>query len=144
MKKYLLFSLLLIIGVALAPLARTADASLLIRGAWIKQLPPIIPVRAGYVRISNPTDRPVRLVAGDSPDFERIEMHETRMANGNMTMLKAASFAVPAHGELLLQPGGKHLMLFNPARPLEAGDQVEIDLRFDHGDARPVRFTVRP
>ena len=120
-----------------APALQVADA-------WIKQLPPVIRVRAGYARIRNDDDRPHRLVGARSPDFERIEMHRTLLQDGHMKMVRAEAFEVPPHGELALAPGGRHLMMFSPRRPLPAGTEVPVTLRFADGSEVEARFRVRP
>jgi copper(I)-binding protein len=43
-------------------------------------------------------------------------------------------------GELVLKPGGKHVMLMGLVRPLEPGATIEITLNFDK--AGPVKVQV--
>lgn len=144
MMKFVGYAFSGVLGLVFASMACGGGGQLDISDAWIKQLPPIIAVRAGYVRISNPTDRAMKLVGVDSVDFERADMHETMMADGTMKMVKAGAFAIPSRGELLLQPGGKHLMLFVPTHPLAVGDEAVINLEFDDGSVRAVPFRVKP
>jgi len=104
----------------------------------------VVPVRAGYVTIVNPGSTPLRLVAVSGDDFDRVELHETQTLDGTMKMVRHESFDIPPKGSLRLQPGGKHLMLFDPARPLVAGDETAIELQFDDGGSRRVLFKIKP
>ncbi len=115
-----------------------------ISNAWIKQLPPVVPVRAGYVTLVNPGKQPLRLIAVSGGDFDRVELHESLVSDGTMKMLQREAFDIPPGGKLVLQPGGKHLMLFDPARPLNAGDRTELVLEFDDGGQRSIPFEIRP
>ncbi len=125
-------------------LAQAGSEQLEIRDAWIKQLPPVVPVRAGYVTLINTGTTPLRLVAVNGEDFDRVEMHETQTLNGSMKMVRHEAFDIPPKGSLSLQPGGKHLMLFDPTRPLVAGDKTEIELQFDDGRSRRILFEIKP
>ena len=144
MRRVLATTLLGLAGLLLVSASRTGAESPRIDDAWIKYLPPVVQVRAGYLRVRNPGDRPVDLTGAESPDFERIEMHETLMKGDSMRMVRAESFTVPAHGELVLAPGGRHLMMFAPTRRLNPGDRVEVELEFGNGGRVPAIFEVRP
>jgi copper(I)-binding protein len=113
-------------------------------GAWIKQLPPVVPMRAGYVAISNESKTSVSIVAAQSDAFELVEMHETLMADGMMKMVQRESIELPARSKVELKPGGAHLMLITPKRNLAVGDKVAIEVSFDDNTTRKVEFEVRP
>ena len=134
----------LLLCLALPLMVQASSEQLQISNAWIKQLPPVVPVRAGYITLVNTGKQPLRLVAVSGPDFDRVELHETQMADGTMKMVQHEAFDIPPGGKLQLQPGGKHLMLFDPTRPLVAGDSTELELEFDDGGRRSVRFEIRP
>ncbi len=137
------FSTVLLLALCSA-LAQAGSEQLEIRDAWIKQLPPVVPVRAGYVSLVNTGNTPLRLVAASGEDFDHIELHETLTVDGTMKMLRREAFDIPPKGSLRLQPGGKHLMLFDPAQPLVAGKETAIELQFDDGGSRRVMFKIKP
>ena len=72
MKKIALLALLLF-----STLSQADSSKIRFNDGWIKQLPPVIPMRAGYLQISNPTDQAHTITALHSDAFEKIEMHET-------------------------------------------------------------------
>jgi hypothetical protein len=48
-------------------------------------------------------------------------------------MLPVPELTIPAAGSVLLEPGGLHLMLFDPVRPLLQGDSVTLVLHRSDG-----------
>ena len=84
---------------------------------------------AGYLVLTNNTDEPLRITSVESPQFGRVEVHETTIEDGVSRMRELAELIVPAHGSVRLQRGGKHLMLMRPA-DLDDG----VALQFFSGD----------
>ncbi|HRO62250.1 copper chaperone PCu(A)C [Thermomonas sp.] len=119
-------------------------AGLRIEQAWARATPAVAPVAAGYLVVINDGDTPDRLLRIDSGIARRIEMHRTANENGVMRMRPIEGGAViPAHGRLEFAPGGNHLMLIGPVRPLVAGETFEATLVFERAGPRKVRFEVR-
>jgi periplasmic copper chaperone A len=57
-----------------------------------------------------------------------VQIHETTTADdGTMGMQEIGSLDLPADGQLVLEPGGHHLMLLEADR-LEVGSTVEVTL----------------
>ncbi len=120
MRSLLCFAL----AVGLAGAANACELSF--ESGWIGDAPPSSPMRAGYLRVVNPGAADVTITAASSPAFARVEMHETTEQDGVTRMRKLDPAVVPAQGELLFVPGGKHFMLINPTATLAQGDQVEL------------------
>jgi copper(I)-binding protein len=109
--------------------------------AWIREAPPGAPAMAGFVAIEGGT-RDVEIVAARSAAFGRIEIHEMTTEDGVMKMRPIERLEVPAGARLTLAPGAEHLMLYEPKRPLVAGDKVTITLELSNGDPIDVEFAV--
>lgn len=139
----LLRNWLLPVLIVLLPLPGLAD-TLQVDDAWVRAGPPTAEVLAAYLRLRNTGDSARKIVAAESPAFERVEMHRTVIEDGMARMLPQSSLTVPAGGELVLEPGGYHLMLIQPNAPLKNDDKVELTLT-DADDNR-LSFTavVRP
>ena len=133
------------IGLFLITLALIAcsDDKLATEGAWIREAPPNATAMAGYVRIDNPSKTDQALVGAESAAFGAIEMHRTIIKDEVSRMQKQQSVPVPAGDAVSFEPGGHHLMLFRPQRPLKAGDKVMVTLKFESGDTLEVPFTVK-
>ncbi len=85
---------------------------------------------AGYLRLANRSDRPIRITSVKSPQFARVEMHETVVSDGVARMRPIESLTVGPGETLRFEPGGRHLMLMQPDEPL--GD---VTLYFHADDA---------
>jgi hypothetical protein len=132
--------LLLLIGSSIA----MADTTFTISEPWIREAPPTARVMAGYMTINNATDSPVTVTAISSPDFENAEIHRTVIEEGVARMLPVRQREVPANSQLKLEPGGLHLMLFDPQRPLAAGETVTLIIhRSNAGDVTASAPVIR-
>jgi periplasmic copper chaperone A len=110
---------------------------------WIKQLPPVVPMRAGYVKITNSSKQDVSITGMQSDAFETVEMHETTMKDGVMKMVQRESWVIPANGSIELKPGSKHIMLINPIHPLAIGDKVDLIVTFSDLKAQKIQLEVK-
>ena len=82
------------------------------------------------------------LIGAKSPAFSRIELHTHETdANGMMRMMRVDNYALPGNGTINLQPGGKHLMLFDYTG--KAGDTVAVTLIFDDGDRKTISVNTK-
>ncbi|MEQ8716491.1 MAG: copper chaperone PCu(A)C [Acidimicrobiales bacterium] len=94
---------------------------------------------AAYLVITNTGDEAGRLSAAASGAAGEVQLHETVTDDdGLMGMVEVPEgFEIPGGGELILEPGGKHLMLIDLAA--DAGGQITIELVID-GDTIAVPF----
>jgi hypothetical protein len=119
--------LLVITGAALA--GQTMDVT----GGWVREAPPTSRVLAAYMQIINLTETDLTVTGITSPDFDSAELHRTVVEGGVASMLPVPELTIPAAGSVLLEPGGLHLMLFDPVRPLLQGDSVSLVLHRSDG-----------
>lgn len=72
-----------------------------------------------------------RLIGAATDAAASVELHETAMGDdGTMGMAPVDGLDLPAGGELVLEPGGYHLMMIDADR-LEVGDTVEVTLTWE-------------
>lgn len=119
-----------------------ALAELDIRDPWIKNLPPSVPVRAGYMTIHNPQTKTVSIVSLRSDAFASIEIHRTIEQDGMMRMEQVPSLKIESNSSVQLAPGGLHLMMMNPSEPTQPGDLLEIVIVLDDGSEQRVDMQV--
>lgn len=125
-----------------AAVAGKADVHVL--EAWARATPAVAPVAAGYLTVVNDGDAADRLLRIDSAIAQRVEMHQTVHEDGVMRMRRIeGGIVVPARGRVVFAPGGNHLMLIGPVRPLVAGERFEVTLVFERAGARKASFEVR-
>lgn len=120
-----------------------AEPALSVRGAWIPEAPPIARVQAAYMELVNTGTAPVVVVRGQSPDFAHVEMHRTVQTADGARMEPQATLRIERGATLTLAPGGLHLMLIDPRRPLVAGDTVDVDLLLEDGGTARASAEVR-
>lgn len=83
-----------------------------------------------------------RLVGASTEVAERVELHETSIAaDGTTTMAEVDSFPITASRPLVLEPGGRHLMLVEASR-LEVGAEVEVELQLARAGPIAIRARV--
>jgi len=121
----------------------SAIAELDIHEAWIKNLPPAVPVRAGYMTIRNTQANPVSIIAIRSDAFTSVEIHRTIAEDGMMRMEPVPTLVIEPGLSVQLTPGGLHLMMMNPAEPTKPGDVLQIVIELDDGSTQSLNMTVK-
>ena len=111
-----------------------------ITDAWAR------PVQSGltgavYFTVRNSGNTPDRLVKAQSDIAKSVETHTTEMKDGVMSMRPVDGYDVPAGGELVLKPGGNHIMLVGMNKDVKADDTVTLKLQFEK--AGPVDVTIK-
>jgi copper(I)-binding protein len=92
--------------------------------------------------LRNTADTPCQITHIESPDFRDAQIHRTVLDDGVAKMLAVEQLPVPPHGSVTLEPGGMHLMLFDPLRPLREGDTATLVIHDSHGDSITVQAAV--
>ena len=129
---------------ALLLAAMPAFASgLSVTGAWSRSTPPVAKVGVVYFTLANDTNKSDRLLRLSTPVAEKAEVHRTEVLDGISRMREVAVLHVDAGKELVLKPGGMHVMLTGLRKPLVAGTTYELDLLFEVAGPRKVRVEVR-
>jgi copper(I)-binding protein len=119
-----------------------AESGIEISDTWIRSAPPGASVMAGYMKLNNHSQHTVTLESASSPAFKRVEVHRTTMRNGMMHM-ESATLTLEPNQEIVFKPGGLHLMLIDPKKPLQRGDMATITFKFSNGEETGVMATVR-
>ncbi|MEB8327215.1 copper chaperone PCu(A)C [Dietzia kunjamensis] len=93
--------------------------------------------------ITNPGDTDLHLIGVESDLGGSAELHETVPgASGMMMQEREDGFVIPAGGELVLEPGGNHIMLMELGRPITTGQRITLTLEFD-GAEQDVTVSAR-
>ena len=134
-----LTALLLLAG---SSLAIAADVTFTVGEPWIREAPPTANVMAGYMTLVNASDTTITVTSISSPDFEAAEIHRTVVEAGVARMLPVSQLDIPANSQLKLEPGGLHLMLFEPQRPLREGATTTLIIHRSNGSKVTVTAPV--
>ena len=138
----------LLLGFALAAFASAAvgaeaACAPVIEKPWVRAAPPGAASLAGYLVLRNPCRTAVEVTGVESRDFGMPMIHRTEVVDGVSRMRPAGKLVVPPGGELRFEPGGLHLMLMKPLRPLAEGDQANVRLVLADGRRLFVLYPVR-
>jgi periplasmic copper chaperone A len=85
-------------------------------------------VAGGYLTIRNTGAEADRLIGVSAAGLKSAELHSMSNDGGMMKMEKVVAIDVPAGGEVKLEPGGLHLMLFGAGG---AADPLTVTLTFE-------------
>lgn len=96
---------------------------------------------AGYLVLTNNTDKPVVIDGVASPQFGVVELHETVLEDGIARMRRIEELIVPARGSVTLERGGKHLMLMRAREPAAS---VSLQLLSDGVPVLSIDYTRVP
>lgn len=121
--------------------AGSSEPDIQVHDAWARPSLPSQSTSAAYFTLSN-TGGADQLVSVTSPAAD-ASLHSTAMDGGVMRMRSLDGLDVPAHGKVELRPGGTHVMLMKLQRPLQAGGQLRLLLRFERSGERTIDAAVR-
>jgi copper(I)-binding protein len=113
-----------------------------ISNARVVEAPPVMGMNAGYLEIDNGTPSPVTLTHVSSVDFARIEIHRSVIEDGIARMTPVGPVSIAAQSRFIFEPGAYHLMLFQAAQSLHAGDSVKLMFHFADGAAIEVKAKI--
>lgn len=136
--KLALSSLLLMLS-----FSSTAAEPLVIKQAWIPEMPPMSRVMAGFASFSNPSAKAIEITAVSSEQFSRIEMHLSQEVDGMARMIPQKSLVVQANSQLVLKHGSYHLMMFGPKKRFLAGDKVQLTLTLNNNQKQVFEALVK-
>lgn len=121
------------------------DCAPRVADGWLR-LPPVsmpMPMLAGFGRIENTCAQAVTIIGVRSDAFADVSLHESTIVDGISRMRPLPRLTIVPDGSATLQPGGLHLMLMQPVRELQAGEQVTVEFLLEGGGTLPARLEVR-
>lgn len=125
-------------------LAATAD-NISVQDPYVRLAPPNAPATGAFMVIKNNGDKDVKVLKADNPVSKVTELHTHLNEGGVMKMRPVPAIEVKAKGQVVLQPGGLHVMMIDLKAPMKEGDVVPITLTFDDGSSKQVDAkVVRP
>ncbi|WP_199610324.1 copper chaperone PCu(A)C [Flocculibacter collagenilyticus] len=104
-------------------------------------MPPSAPVTAAYLTLNNQHHKEAELTHVTSKVSDNIEIHQHLHENGVMKMRKMDKLSIAANSVVQFQPGGLHLMVFNP-KSLKVDDNFTMTLHFSDGHTQVVEGKV--
>jgi len=119
----------------------TGVAGLVAHDAWTKAAA-AGEMTATFAMLMNETDADITVVSASAAaaGVGMVELHETVVQSDGSSVMQPqeGGFVVPAHGSLMLEPGGSHFMLMGLAQAIEPGSSIELE--FTTADGRTGRI----
>ncbi|MBR7834466.1 copper chaperone PCu(A)C [Actinospica durhamensis] len=113
-----------------SPRGSASSGPIRITGAYLPQ-PASPDVAAVYFTVADTGDQSDTLLSATSvPAAQVALMSEVSSGGAESMTVVAGGLSIPAHGQLAFTTGGYHVMLTDPAVPLEQGGTVQLTLTF--------------
>ncbi len=129
-----------------SPLSKSdpADAAggIIIRDAWIQEMPPSQRLTAAYMVIENTSSRNTALVSARSDIAGAVELHRVEMDDKQMMRMRRIDRINLPTGKTELT-GDLHIMLIDLKRPVQEGDRVALTLEFENSVTKTLLIPVR-
>lgn len=118
--------------------------SLHIEHPWAMAVPAVSPNGAAFLVIHNKGAEADTFLGADTVRAGKTEIHEHLHKDGLMKMQRVqGGLAIPAGGEVRLEQGGYHLMMFGLKQPLNDGDTFPMTLHFQKAGDLEVEIHVQ-
>jgi periplasmic copper chaperone A len=120
--------------------AAVADDQLMVtvERPWMRAVPDVLDSTAVYMTLVNNGATPAALVAGSTSIAGSVApMITTKQGEGTkqtVGMQGVDSLKIPAHGTLILEPDGNHLMVMGLKEHPKEGSQVDFTIKLEPGD----------
>jgi copper(I)-binding protein len=113
-------------------------------GAWGRSSAMMTTAGAVYVVIENQGNQSDRLIEVSSAAAKIVQVHESYMDNGMMSMRPVeGGLEIPAGGKVELKPGGYHIMLIDLVKSLEVGSKIVVTLKFEKSGEIALEAEIR-
>nr|WP_319555886.1 copper chaperone PCu(A)C [uncultured Vibrio sp.] len=144
MKKYLTYITLCIAALvtSLASAHEYTTNSIQIDHPWSLEAPPNATVIAGFFQLKNLSTKDDFLISATTPIAERVEIHQHEMSDGVMKMKKIDNVRISSMKSVMFEPGGYHLMIFNPEPSFRQGERFPMTLEFRNAGKVAIQLAV--
>jgi copper(I)-binding protein len=109
-----------------------ASSEIEIQNPIIRLMPPGMNVTAMFLKITNHTEKDLKVVKVTGDFAGAFEFHNMEMIDGKMKMRSVESIVLKKNSSTELKPGGFHIMIFNLKKPLKEGELHKIKLTLDN------------
>ncbi|HEX3444222.1 MAG TPA: copper chaperone PCu(A)C [Chthoniobacterales bacterium] len=134
---YRLFLFALLVLNAPALLA-DEQVTIMVQHPWMRAVPDVMDSTAVYMTLVNSGSTPAELVGGSTSIAGSVApMITTKQGEGTkqtLGMQGVDSLNIPAHGTLVLEPDGNHLMVMGLKEHPKEGTQVDFTIKLEPGN----------
>ena len=138
--------LLLIILQSACTSAATPADGLKVMEVWGRALPASVANGGFYMHIINDSDTDEGMLSVASEFCPKTEIHRTTIDDAgvmHMEMVTGGTLPIPAHEEVMMEPGGLHVMCMGKTEAFEIGDEIPLVLTFAQAGEMTVTAVIR-
>jgi periplasmic copper chaperone A len=122
-----------------APVVLAGDQlTITVQRPWMRAVPDVMDSTAVYMVLVNPGSLPAELVGASTAIADSVApMITTKEGEGLKQMVGMKSvdaLKIPAHGTLVLEPNGNHLMVMGLKEHPKEGTEVDFTIKLEPGD----------
>ncbi|WP_078698191.1 copper chaperone PCu(A)C [Bartonella sp. Raccoon60] len=111
---------------------------------WTRTTAKNAKVGSGYLYIINHSDTPDQLIAISTNRAKETEIHSMSVTNNIMQMKKIPNgIEIPGKGEIILKPGGNHIMFIGLSKPFQHNEKINAKLIFEKAGIIEVDFLAK-
>ncbi|PHQ71996.1 MAG: hypothetical protein COB93_01740 [Sneathiella sp.] len=115
----------------------------IVEDVWARARPDGAIVGGAFLTIRNDGKKAERLIDVRSPAARRVEIHESFMKDGVMSMAPTDAITIAPGEKIVLKPGGYHVMLMGLKENLSEGRRFPLTLVFDRAGEIEVSVHVK-
>ena len=127
---------------AQAPASPVRAGDIVVTQAWSRAA-----IRGGagaaFLTLRNTGTQPDRLLGASTPAAGRVELHSMLRDGDVMRMREQPAIDLPPGQEVVLRPGGLHVMMLGLHAALNRGETVTLALRFERAGTVEVQVAVQ-
>ena len=124
-------------------LSGAAMAEVQVSDAYARAVPPGQPNSAAFLTLKNTSSDKVVLQSASSPVAKVVELHTHSHVDGVMQMRKLPQITLNGHEQVMLKPGGLHIMMIGLNQNLVTGDSIGLTLNFSDGSSQTLDVEVK-
>jgi len=114
------------------------QVAITVQRPWMRAVPNVMDTTAVYMVLVNSGSAPAQLVGGSTAIADSVApMITTKEGEGLkqvVGMQGVDALEIPAHGTLVLEPNGNHLMVMGLKEHPKEGAQVDFTIKLEPGD----------
>jgi copper(I)-binding protein len=118
---------------------------IVVEQAWARVVPGGARTGAVYLTLHNKSADEDLLLSVDSAAAQTTALHESKIEDGVAKMVAVpGGLNLPSHGEVVMQPGGIHIMMTGLSGALESGSMLPVMMIFREAGALDFEVPVLP
>ena len=132
-----------------ATTSTAASTGVTVSEPWVRVTPPNAMNAAVYMTLKSAQTDALMGASAPASIASSAELHQTTTSMGSssessMTGMKSVmSIPLKAETDVMLAPGGYHIMLTGLKKPITSGEQIPLTLHFQNGPSQTVTVVAR-